>query len=61
MRKNNKNFITLTALTLGISFGFGVFHTDAQTMPTNKNSVMYTLASENYKLITIKKAILFLA
>jgi LysM repeat protein len=55
MRKNNKNLITLTALTLGISFGFGVFHTDAQTMPTNENSVMYTLASENYKVITIKK------
>jgi LysM repeat protein len=55
MRINNKNLITLTALTLGISFGFGVFHTDAQTMPTNENSVMYTLASENYKLITIKK------
>jgi LysM repeat protein len=55
MRKNNKNLITLTALTLGISFGFGIFHTDAQTMPTNENSVMYTLASENYKLITIKK------
>jgi peptidoglycan endopeptidase LytE len=55
MRKINKNLITLTALTLGISFGFGVFHTDAQTKPTNENSVMYTLARENYKLITIKK------
>jgi LysM repeat protein len=55
MGKMNKSFLTLTALTLGLSFGFGSFHTDAQTMTTNEKSVMYTMANEDYKLITIKK------